>query len=195
MLSEQQRAEFWQHEILSTRSQGKPVLERNVLVALAASHLSGARIDPSFQELANAVISKAIITGQLPKAQDGRRKGNHSDGTLSYDDELVAGEYFAICDSGETRDDALASLSLKHNKDRRTIERAVREGRKWHGSTLEARQQQRRDLADVVAERLALAEPLAESSDVRDDSPPELAGLAEQVALQRLEHLIRPVGM
>lgn len=92
--AERRLAESWQCQILSARAQGRPFLERNVLVALSAAHLSGARIDPVFQELANAVVAKSVITKSLPKAQDGRRKGDHADGTLSYDAEAVAGEFF-----------------------------------------------------------------------------------------------------
>jgi len=181
-LTEKQRAERWQQVILEFRSLGAPFSEFNVLVALSASLLSGARIEPAFQALANAVIAKALIGGQLPRKQDGRRAGSLPGGTLSYDEVAVAGDFFDLVDGGETTENAVEILSEKYAKSGRQILRIVGKGKVWHGDSPAAREQERRFPSYAIAD----------SAACQDDSPAELAGLSAGVALERLDSQIRP---
>lgn len=186
-ISTVQHAKQVQVELLNARQTGRRFSERNVLVVLSESMLSGAPIDPDFQALANAIISKAIIKGRLPTKQGGRPKGSLVEGGLSYDAQAVAGEYFDLMDAGHKSDECFEELARKHKKDSRTIQRIVSEGRMWHGDSKPARDQKRK--SDAFLEGYGQPREEQPAEDERDDRV-ELACMSEVDALAKLEALI-----
>ncbi len=182
-----QHAKMMQEAVLDARRRGLRFSERNVLVVLSEAVLSGAPITPEFQSVANAIVAKALIKGgKLPSKQGGRPKG----GALSYDAEAVAGEYLALVDGGHKSEAAFEELARKHNKDSRTIQRIVSEGRMWHGDTKAARDQKRKSDAFMAGYG---QEPSVEPIDHPDQGDRvELACLDEADALAKLKTFITP---
>lgn len=181
-----QHAAMLQVELLEARRRGRCFSERNVLVILSEALLSGVQIDPEFQTLANAVMAKAIITGKLPPKQGGRPKGSFADGNLSYDAQAVAGEYFDLVDAGKKSEESIDQLAGRHNKDMRTIQRIVSEGRMWHGDSEAARNQKRRE--DAI--RGDVDQPRVEQQE--QDDRVELACMNMSEALAKLQAVIDP---
>lgn len=171
-----------QQLILSRRAAGQPYLERNVLVILSDAVLSNAPIDPNFQALANAIVARIIVTGELPLRQKGRRKG-----IKGHDPAMVTTEFFELVDGvgspGMTESEAKLELALLWDLDFSTITRAVESERMWHGDSRAAREQARKS-DELLGVNVLQAE-------VEETGLVELAGLEKDEALAQLQATIQ----
>ncbi|MDQ0590989.1 hypothetical protein [Variovorax paradoxus] len=182
-ISPAQHATMMQTIALDERRRGLPVSERNVLVVLSEAVLSGVPIDPGFQALANAIVAKAVIAGNLTA----RKKEGRPQGIKGHDAAMVTTEFYELLDgvgsSEMTESEAELELALLYDVDVSTIKRAVQSEKWLHGDSKAAREQARRSNA-----LLGVSGPQAE---VDDTGLVELACLEKDEALAQLQATIR----
>jgi hypothetical protein len=121
--------------------------EHDVLLVLSALLLSGAKIDPVFQDIANAVMAKAIVTdkGKLPAKRPGAKKG----AGVKYAPLAITEQYFDLLDEGKPERDCLEELAERYRKQHdlsdKQIGRIVKANSWLFGDTKAHRDQRRRD--------------------------------------------------
>lgn len=115
-----------QSQALVRLKQGVPNAEWEVLEEFSRLHRSG-ELTPLFQKVVNALLAKAVRTGQLPPRPKGRRKQSHRKGL-----EITA-EYLDRVDDGERSVDVVQDLSDRYHVSDRHILRIVAEEKWWFG--------------------------------------------------------------
>ena len=113
--------------------------EYGVLMQLAATLLSGEKVDARFQLVANAIVAKTILCGKLPAKKRGRPE--NTDGVNACD---VAMRYFELRDNGVSYEQAVTQVAAIFHKEERHIMRLVNEGKSLIGSTAEQRKHKKK---------------------------------------------------
>lgn len=96
--------------------------------------LSGAKIEPAFQVVANAIVAKVYLTEKLPQKPKGRPIDESGiDGTT------VASRYYFYRDAGATYQESVAKVAKEFFKDERHIMRLVKKSKWIVGETIQER--------------------------------------------------------
>lgn len=183
-----QRAAIAQVDAILMWQRGVKIPERDVLDVLSEAILSGARIEPAFQELVNFVIAKAAIANKLPDHLSGAPAGSRGD----RDAVQVAGAYFELIDGGQKSERAKEVLQGKFHVGKRQIERLIKAGKYLHGDTKAARDQERRSNALLSGCEGHDFFSWREPSQKANEWPLGLAGLTPSQALDQLDKAINP---
>ncbi|MGI4779104.1 MAG: hypothetical protein ACRYGA_13485 [Janthinobacterium lividum] len=164
-----------QCDMLAARSMGHGFSERNVLLILSESVLSGAPIEPEFQALANAIMAKSIIKDRLPLKRKGAKKGSG----IEYSPIVLTEQYFDLLDDGMSIGECELEIANLYKLDPRQVRRVVEENKWLFGDHKPARDQRRAD-----PEWKGIEEPEADEGGV------ELALLEKGSALEKLQSII-----
>jgi len=110
---------------------------RNGAEAELLAHFA-VEVSQSLQEIVNAVMAKAVLTGRLPafKAR-GRPRAQANPG------EAIAQRYFDLMDRGVGYATAIETLTVEFHKEERQIMRLVKTHKASVGETTEARERRR----------------------------------------------------
>lgn len=133
---------------LSELAAGNELNEDMVLRTLAALVMAGSEVDPDLQSLANAIFSKAVVSGKLPSAKSrGRPKGSEKGNSAA-----MWADFYDALDSGKscTETEAYEQVAEDHEVDVRTVKRMVERENDWFfgsANTKAMRDQLRRDAA------------------------------------------------
>lgn len=151
-------AKAFQQRIMDAVADGETPNEHAVIDALTQLVLTQSAVHPDFQELANAVIAKAFLTGKMPAGKAKNRpkgSGRFAVGASRHSAEDVAVEFFDALDTCEdlrepaSHDEVVAWLAERHSASEDTIWRALKEAEPWLPEHKAARDQLRRE-ADLM---------------------------------------------
>lgn len=112
--------------------------DRHVLEVLAGLVLSGQKIDPDFQLVANSIVAQAVLFDTLPQKRRGRPKEEGGSKGIE-----IAIRYFELFDMGVGYAKAVEAVAKEFHKDERHIMRLVKEKKHWIGETKEKRDKNR----------------------------------------------------
>ena len=111
--------------------------DHRVLEVLAGLVLSGEKIDPDLQEVANAIVAQAVFFDALPLKRVGRPKEETDRGFE------IAIRYFELFDQGVGYAKSVETVAKQFHKDERQIMRLVKANKHWIGETREKRDAKR----------------------------------------------------
>lgn len=134
------------HEVLSIEALrcNKRGAEYAVLEALKDSIVQGRIPDPVFQNIANAIVAKAVICGKFPSVGKGRPMNDFMTGPPGME---IARRHIGLMDGGKTYEEATTVVASEFFLGERRIQQIVRENKcaveRMHGNTKDEREMDR----------------------------------------------------